>query len=154
MLNNRIDGNVRCCCWKHKTPPSSEHKHNDSMFGYFMKKRGMYAELPSIRPHMISFSVVDFKKMVLNFRQHGRRHLAPLTPARNVTIPMYVNFQTNFRDWHYFYKEFLWNCPKVNIAGPEWLLVKIGSGNRLVSSGNKPLPEPLLDQTCIAIWCH
>ena len=31
-------------------------------------------------------------------------------------------------------------------------LVNIGSGNGLVSSGNKPLPGPMLTQFYVAIW--
>ena len=34
------------------------------------------------------------------------------------------------------------------------LTVNIGSGNSLVPSGNKPLPEPMLIQTIVAIWRH
>ena len=30
----------------------------------------------------------------------------------------------------------------------------IGSGNGLVPSDNKPLPEPMLTKICGAIWCH
>ena len=33
-------------------------------------------------------------------------------------------------------------------------LVNIGSGNGLVSSGNRPLPEPMLTQSYVAIWRH
>ena len=32
--------------------------------------------------------------------------------------------------------------------------VNIGSGNGLVRSGNKPLPEPMVAQICVAIWHH
>ena len=32
--------------------------------------------------------------------------------------------------------------------------VNIGSGNGLVPSGNKPLPEPMLNQISVAIWRH
>ena len=32
--------------------------------------------------------------------------------------------------------------------------VKIGSGNGLVPSGNKPLPEPILTQISVTIWHH
>ena len=39
---------------------------------------------------------------------------------------------------------FLWNCYQVNATIPHWSLVNIGSGNGLVPSGNKPLPEPVL----------
>ena len=34
----------------------------------------------------------------------------------------------------------------------EWWLVNIGSGNGLVPSGNKPLPEPMLTKYNDAIW--
>ena len=34
----------------------------------------------------------------------------------------------------------------VNNAGPHWWKVNIGSGNGLVSSGNKPLPGPMLTE--------
>ena len=33
-------------------------------------------------------------------------------------------------------------------------LVNIGSGNGLVPSGNKPLPEPMLTQIYVAKWRH
>ena len=36
----------------------------------------------------------------------------------------------------------------------EWWSDNIGSGNGLVASGNKPLPEPMLTQISDAIWCH
>ena len=36
---------------------------------------------------------------------------------------------------------------------PQWC-VNIGSGNGLVSSGTKPLPEPMLNQIYAAIWHH
>ena len=47
---------------------------------------------------------------------------------------------TQFTDWHL--EHFLWS----------WWLVSIGSGNSLVSSGNKLLPEPMLTQTCLTIY--
>ena len=51
-------------------------------------------------------------------------------------------FQTHFNDK--YLKYFLWNCYHVKVTTPHWSLVIIGSGNGLVSSGNKPLPEPML----------
>ena len=38
--------------------------------------------------------------------------------------------------------------------GLHWWSVNIGSGNGLVPSGNKPLPEPMLTQISVAIWHH
>ena len=58
------------------------------------------------------------------------------------------NFQTDFSDsW---LRHHLWNCPDMNITGLHWWLVNIGSGNGLVPSSNKPLPEPVLTQPS----CH
>ena len=51
-------------------------------------------------------------------------------------------FQTHFSNK--YLKYYLWNCYRVNATTPHWSLVNIGSGNGLVPSGNKPLPEPML----------
>ena len=40
------------------------------------------------------------------------------------------------------------SCPDMNVIGLHWWPVNIGSGNGLVPSGNKPLPEPMLTQIC------
>ena len=48
----------------------------------------------------------------------------------------------------------LWNCPNMNVIGLDWWSVDIGSGNGLVPSGNKPLPESMLTQISVAIWRH
>ena len=61
-------------------------------------------------------------------------------------------FQTHFNDK--YVKYFLWNCSQVNAATPHRSLVNIGSGNGLVPSGNKPLPEPMLALIPVAIWRH
>ena len=37
---------------------------------------------------------------------------------------------------------------------PYWCYINIGSGNGLVLSGNKPLPEPMLTQIYVAKWRH
>ena len=39
-------------------------------------------------------------------------------------------------------------------TGPNLGEVSIGSGNGLVPSGNKPLPEPMLIEIYVAIWCY
>ena len=53
-------------------------------------------------------------------------------------------FHTHFNDTYLEY--FLWNCNQLNATTPHWSLINIGSGNGLVPSGNKPLPEPMLTQ--------
>ena len=40
---------------------------------------------------------------------------------------------------------------QVSGAGPFWWWVNIGSGNGLVSSGNKPSPEPMLTPIYVTI---
>ena len=42
----------------------------------------------------------------------------------------------------------------MNATGIHWLSVNTGSGNGLVPSGNKPLPEPMLTKISVAIWRH
>ena len=42
----------------------------------------------------------------------------------------------------------MWNWVQMNATKPQWWLVTIGSGNGLMPSGNKPLPEPVLTQIC------
>ena len=39
----------------------------------------------------------------------------------------------------------------MNSTGPYWSLVTIGSGNGLVPSGTRPLPEPMLTQIYVAV---
>ena len=39
----------------------------------------------------------------------------------------------------------------MSVVRPSWWLVNIGSGNGLVPSGNKPLPEPMLTQIDVVI---
>ena len=46
-----------------------------------------------------------------------------------------------FSDW--WLRHLLWNCPSMNVTGLHRWSVNIGSGNGLVQSGNKPLPEPM-----------
>ena len=46
-------------------------------------------------------------------------------------------FKANSRDWWVRYP--LWNCSHVNGTGTHWWIVKMGSGNGLVPSGNKSL---------------
>ena len=42
----------------------------------------------------------------------------------------------------------------MNVTGLRLGSVNIGSGNGLVPSVNKPLPEPMLTHIYVAIWCH
>ena len=45
-------------------------------------------------------------------------------------------------------------CLYVNGSGCWQMSVRIGLGNGLVLSGNKPLLEPILTRIYVAIWCH
>ena len=62
------------------------------------------------------------------------------------------NFHANFSDQWLRY--LMWNCPQMNFTGLHWWSVNIGSGNGLVLSGSKPLPEPMLTQISVAKWRH
>ena len=42
----------------------------------------------------------------------------------------------------------------MNIMGLDSWEVNIGSGDGLVLSGDKPLPEPMLTQFFVTIWRH
>ena len=52
------------------------------------------------------------------------------------------------------FEHFLWNCPEVYTTRSHWWLVNIGSDNGLVSSSNKPLPEPIFAKFYRTIWHH
>ena len=80
------------------------------------------------------------------------RHINSLAPGR-FDFSLKINkFQTHFKDK--YLKYFLWNCYQVNATTPHRSLVNIGSGNDLVPSGTKPLPEPMLTQFYVTIWRH
>ena len=49
---------------------------------------------------------------------------------------------------------FPWNCSNLNATRPHWLIINIGSGKVLVPSGNRPLCEPVLTLTFVAIRCY
>ena len=53
-----------------------------------------------------------------------------------------VFFKLNYKDR--YLEHLLYNYHQVNAAKPHWWLVNFDSGNSLVPSGNKPLPEPML----------
>ena len=46
------------------------------------------------------------------------------------------------------------SCKTVHGRWHQWWLINIGSGNGLVSSGNKPLTETVLVQLYVVIWCQ
>ena len=63
-----------------------------------------------------------------------------------------VIFKPILSDWYLRYS--LRNCHHLNVTGPYLWKVNIGSGNGLVPSGSKPLPELMLTQFYDAIWGH
>ena len=72
-----------------------------------------------------------------------RHDKGPLTPGRYEWKSISY-FQADFSNW--WLRHLLWNCPQMITTGPGDL-VNIGSGNGLVPSGNRPLPEPMLTQS-------
>ena len=85
--------------------------------------------------------------------EHIRDQINSLTQGKIWMKFGISNFQAqNFNDWWLRY--LLQNCTQMNATGPYWLQVNIGSGDGLVPSGNKSLPEPMLTQIYAAIWRH
>ena len=60
--------------------------------------------------------------------------------SKHVTILVHVHY--------------LWNCSQVDATEHLWWQVNIASGNGLVPSGSKPLPEPMLTWIYVTIWRH
>ena len=50
----------------------------------------------------------------------------------------------------FWLRHLLGNCLNMNAIGLHWWSANIGSGNGLVPSGNKPLPEPMLTKIPVA----
>ena len=46
------------------------------------------------------------------------------------------------------------NNIQMNVTGPYWRYINMGSGNGLVLSGNKPFPEPMLTWIYVTKWHH
>ena len=57
-----------------------------------------------------------------------------------------------FYDW--YLQIFSWSYLQMIAMGPYWWLISSGSGNGLVPSGNKSLPEPISTQFHATIWHH
>ena len=86
------------------------------------------------------------------FQKMLNRWINSLAPGKFEWHFLLCNFQTDFSDWRL--RHLLRNCPDMKVTGLHWWSVNIGSGNGLVPSGTKPLPEPVLTQISIAIWHH
>ena len=80
----------------------------------------------------------------LNMTHYQPSWPRPLSHAQvnefNSLAPDISNFLNHLQDRNLDHS--LWNCHQVNFPGPYWWLVNIGSGNGLVLSGNRLLPEP------------
>ena len=63
-----------------------------------------------------------------------------------IVAPWESGWNIDVKDRHR--EHFLSNCPEVNATRSHLWLVNIGSGNVFVSSGNKPLPKPMLNKCC------
>ena len=78
----------------------------------------------------------------------------PLSEAMLVSSPTHICLTwpqwVNLSDW--WLKYILQNSSQINVTGPDCWAVNIGSGNDLMPSGNKPLPEPMLTQFYVALY--
>ena len=73
-------------------------------------------------------------------------------PFGNADVILNLQFQTYIKD--NYLENLMWNCSQVDATRPHWWWLNIGSGNGLVLSGTKPLPEPMLAKFYDAIWHH
>ena len=72
-------------------------------------------------------------------------------PLREVARILDQYYSNSYRGIVIFKK--FWDCPELNATRLHWWLTNTYSGNGLVPSGNKPLPDPVLTQICV-IWHH
>ena len=112
-----------------------------------------YAPYKSVR-----MQTINFWKRVRSQSTHKvpkRRRLAPSWDVVDDRPPhqlVHGGFQTDFCDW--WSRHLLWIFPDIKVTGLHWWPINIGSDNGLVPSGNMPLPELMLIQISVAIWCH
>ena len=86
----------------------------------------------------------------LQFCRELSHYVNSLAPER-VQFYFYIGtFSASFSEWWLRY--LLWNRPQMNSTRPYWWLVNIGSGNGVVPSGTKPLPEKNLTEISVGIW--
>ena len=91
------------------------------------------------RPIFMSCCNISRKKKNIVSLEHG-------------VIILKCNLQIHFADS--VHELLLCNCSLMDAAEHIWWQFNIGSGNGLVPSGNKPLPEPMLTKACVDIWRH
>ena len=84
---------------------------------------------------------------------HHQQNIIILTPEKNGSDLKYLNLQ-HILLIDILKEDFHWNYSQVNTTRPQWWLVNVGSGNDLVPSVNKPLPEPMLSKFCGTAWHH
>ena len=99
--------------------------------------------LTRYRPHEVRNSIYRYRKIHIDYRS---KFLYRFISSISIIYGNTSNFQTDSSDWWLRY--LLWNYPNMNVTGLHWWSVNIGSGNGLVPSGTKPLPEPMLTQIC------
>ena len=105
------------------------------------------------------YDTKEYRTPILHYQcTPGYRMIIPILPLNSLApggiwLQSQINkFQTHFNDK--YLKYFLWNCYQVNATIHHWSLIHTGSGNGLVPSGNKPLPEPVWTKIPVAIWRH
>ena len=96
----------------------------------------------------------NFIKQCSNLKQASIGSAIDLVPNQQQAITLTDNDLVYLIGPWKFEWYLLSNCPNMNAIGLHWWSVSIGSGNGLVPSGNKPLPEPMLTQIFVTIWRH
>ena len=107
---------------------------------------------PGLETNLILHTIYPIKYGLKAHWHLGNLNESSLAPGKFEWNFRYVNFPKDFSDW--WLRHLLWNCPDMNVNWLHWWSVNIGSGNGLVPSGNKPLPESMLTQISDVIWRH
>ena len=122
--------------------------HTDAKLDKDIKEALLYDSI-----NLVNFGAVDKKKCIEEDRRKIKERLFQRQNKKETKYVLVLNlfnltavsnseFQTYSNNKYLEY--FLWNCYQVNATTSHGSLVNIGSGNGLVPSGNKPLPEPML----------
>ena len=115
--------------------------------------------------HKIRFTALNVSHDILKWKAWWSKHCPAIkqTCSREVSgwscglWQMWRKYQNSNVQVHIkgrYLEHLLWNCLQLNATRPHWWLVNTGSGDGLVPSGNKPLPETMLTQIYVTIWHH
>ena len=129
-------------------------------FWCFIKQTNQHLKYLSPPSHACprTLETIDIKSVLYAFGQRRAICQGMYDPTVPVNYHKFNSLAPGFNlnlvisTSYWGYPKHPWYCPHVKAIGPHWWLANIGSGNRLMPSGNKWLSEQMLTQICAAIW--